>query len=75
VWRRGSVVASLLLDITAIALFEQSDLAGFSGCVSDSGEGGWTITAAIDESAPAPVFRAALYLSALQLPRRRGLCR
>jgi 6-phosphogluconate dehydrogenase len=61
VWRRGSVVASWLLDLTAIALFEQSDLAGFSGHVSDSGEGRWTITAAIDESTPAPVLSAALY--------------
>jgi 6-phosphogluconate dehydrogenase len=61
VWRRGSVVASWLLDLTAIALFQQSDLAGFSGRVSDSGEGRWTITAAIDESAPAPVLSAALY--------------
>ena len=61
VWRRGSVVASWLLDLTAVALFEQSDLSGFSGRVSDSGEGRWTITAAIDESAPAPVLSAALY--------------
>jgi 6-phosphogluconate dehydrogenase len=61
VWRRGSVVASWLLDLTAIALFEKSDLAGFSGRVSDSGEGRWTITAAIDESTPAPVLSAALY--------------
>ena len=61
VWRRGSVVASWLLDLTAIALFQQSDLAGFSGRVSDSGEGRWTITAAIDESTPAPVLSAALY--------------
>ena len=61
VWRRGSVVASWLLDLTAIALFEQSDLSGFSGRVSDSGEGRWAITAAIDESAPAPVLSAALY--------------
>jgi 6-phosphogluconate dehydrogenase len=61
VWRRGSVVASWLLDLTAIALFEQSDLSGFSGRVSDSGEGRWTITAAIDESTPAPVLSAALY--------------
>jgi len=61
VWRRGSVVASWLLDLTAIALFEQSDLAGFSGHVSDSGEGRWTVTAAIDESVPAPVLSAALY--------------
>ena len=61
VWRRGSVVASWLLDLTAIALFEQPDLANFSGRVSDSGEGRWTIMAAIDESTPAPVLSAALY--------------
>jgi len=61
VWRRGSVVASWLLDLTAIALFQQPDLAGFSGRVSDSGEGRWTVTAAIDESVPAPVLSAALY--------------
>jgi 6-phosphogluconate dehydrogenase len=61
VWRRGSVVASWLLDLTAIALFQQSDLSGFSGHVSDSGEGRWTVTAAIDESTPAPVLSAALY--------------
>ena len=61
VWRRGSVIASWLLDLTAAALFEQPDLAKFSGHVSDSGEGRWTIMAAIDESAPAPVLSAALY--------------
>jgi len=61
VWRRGSVVASWLLDLTAGALFEQPDLAKFSGRVSDSGEGRWTITAAIDESVPTPVLSAALY--------------
>ncbi len=61
VWRRGSVVASWLLDLTAIALFQKSDLSGFSGRVSDSGEGRWTVTAAIDESTPAPVLSAALY--------------
>ncbi len=61
VWRRGSVVASWLLDLTAIALLEQPDLARFSGHVSDSGEGRWTITAAIDEGAPAPVLSTALY--------------
>jgi len=61
VWRRGSVVASWLLDLTAISLLEQPDLAGFSGRVSDSGEGRWTLQAAIDESAPAPVLSAALY--------------
>ena len=60
-WRRGSVVASWLLDLTAIALFEQPDLANFSGRVSDSGEGRWTIMAAIEESSPAPVLSAALY--------------
>jgi len=61
VWRRGSVVASWLLDLTAGALFEQPGLAKFSGRVSDSGEGRWTITAAIDESVPTPVLSAALY--------------
>jgi 6-phosphogluconate dehydrogenase len=61
VWRRGSVVASWLLDLAAIALIKQPDLATFSGSVADSGEGRWTITAAIDEGAPAPVLSAALY--------------
>ncbi len=61
VWRRGSVIASWLLDLTAIALLEQPDLAGFSGRVADSGEGRWTITAAIEEGTPAPVLSAALY--------------
>jgi 6-phosphogluconate dehydrogenase len=61
VWRRGSVVASWLLDLTAIALARQPDLADFSGRVSDSGEGRWTITAAIEEGAPAPVLSAALF--------------
>jgi 6-phosphogluconate dehydrogenase len=61
VWRRGSVVASWLLDLTAIALFEQPDLAKYSGRVSDSGEGRWTILAAVDEGAPATVLSAALY--------------
>jgi 6-phosphogluconate dehydrogenase len=61
VWRRGSVVASWLLDLTAIALLESPDLASFSGRVSDSGEGRWTILAAIDEGAPAEVLTAALY--------------
>lgn len=60
-WRRGSVIASWLLDLTALALLKQPDLNDFSGRVSDSGEGRWTITAAIDESAPAPVLSAALY--------------
>jgi 6-phosphogluconate dehydrogenase len=61
VWRRGSVVASWLLDLTATALLEQPDLADYAGRVSDSGEGRWTITAAIDEGTPAPVLSAALY--------------
>ncbi|HTQ95192.1 MAG TPA: decarboxylating 6-phosphogluconate dehydrogenase [Candidatus Acidoferrum sp.] len=61
VWRRGSVVASWLLDLTAIALFEQPKLDNYSGRVSDSGEGRWTILAAIESTAPAPVLSAALY--------------
>jgi 6-phosphogluconate dehydrogenase len=61
VWRRGSVVASWLLDLTAGALAADPRLAKFSGRVSDSGEGRWTIKAAIDEAAPAPVLSAALY--------------
>jgi 6-phosphogluconate dehydrogenase len=61
VWRRGSVVASWLLDLTAIALLESPDLAGFSGRVSDSGEGRWTIQAAIDQGTPADVLTASLY--------------
>jgi 6-phosphogluconate dehydrogenase len=61
VWRRGSVIASWLLDLTASALFKQPDLKNFSGRVSDSGEGRWTITAAIDEGCPAPVLSEALY--------------
>ncbi len=61
VWRRGSVISSWLLDLSALALLEQPDLAGYAGRVSDSGEGRWTITAAIDEGTPAPVLSAALY--------------
>jgi 6-phosphogluconate dehydrogenase len=61
VWRRGSVVASWLLDLTAISLFEQPNLANYSGRVSDSGEGRWTILAAIESAAPAPVLSTALY--------------
>ncbi len=61
VWRRGSVIASWLLDLTAIALAKSPDLANFSGRVSDSGEGRWTITAAIDEGAPVPVLSSALF--------------
>ncbi len=60
-WRRGSVVASWLLDLTATALLEDPALAKFGGRVSDSGEGRWTITAAIDEAVPAPVLTTALY--------------
>ena len=86
VWRRGSVVASWLLDLAARALIESPDLEKFGGHVSDSGEGRWTIRAAIDESVPAPVLSAALYerfssrgedefadklLSALRYPVRR----
>jgi 6-phosphogluconate dehydrogenase len=61
VWRRGSVVASWLLDLTAAALFESPTLSEFAGRVSDSGEGRWTSIAAIDEGVPAPVLTAALY--------------
>ena len=61
VWRRGSVISSWLLDLTAISLLDSPDLAKFAGRVSDSGEGRWTITAALDESVPAPVLSAALY--------------
>lgn len=61
VWRRGSVIASWLLDLTAGALLAQPDLAGFAGRVSDSGEGRWTLKAAIDEATPAPVLSAAVY--------------
>ncbi len=60
-WRRGSVVASWLLDLSAQALLGDPGLDGFSGHVSDSGEGRWTITAAIDEGVPAPVLSTALY--------------
>lgn len=61
VWRRGSVVASWLLDLTAEALAEDPPLAAFSGVVADSGEGRWTVQAAIEESVPAEVLTAALY--------------
>ncbi|MGD9703489.1 MAG: phosphogluconate dehydrogenase (NAD(+)-dependent, decarboxylating) [Acidimicrobiia bacterium] len=61
VWRRGSVVASWLLDLTATALHDDPRLDGFAGRVSDSGEGRWTVHAAIDEGVPVPVLSAALY--------------
>jgi 6-phosphogluconate dehydrogenase len=60
-WRRGSVIGSWLLDLTANALQKDADLAAYSGRVSDSGEGRWTIEAAIDEAVPTPVLSAALY--------------
>ena len=61
VWRRGSVIASWLLDLTATALLKDPSLSSFAGRVSDSGEGRWTITAAIDEGVPVHVLTAALY--------------
>ena len=61
VWRRGSVIASWLLDLTAASLVKDPDLSQFSGRVSDSGEGRWTVKAAIDEAVPIPVLSAALY--------------
>ncbi|WP_437682710.1 phosphogluconate dehydrogenase (NAD(+)-dependent, decarboxylating) [Sorangium sp. So ce131] len=61
VWRRGSVVGSWLLDLTAIALTESPELAGYSGFVQDSGEGRWTVMAAIEEAVPAEVLSSALY--------------
>jgi len=61
VWRRGSVVASWLLDLTAASLFEDPDLSGYSGRVSDSGEGRWTVLAAVDEGVPLHVLSAALF--------------
>ncbi|MBV9287383.1 MAG: decarboxylating 6-phosphogluconate dehydrogenase, partial [Hyphomicrobiales bacterium] len=61
VWRRGSVIGSWLLDLTASALRQDSDLKQFTGRVSDSGEGRWTLRAAIDEGVPAPVLSAALF--------------
>ena len=61
VWRRGSVIASWLLDLTAAALIEDPQLSKFTGRVSDSGEGRWTIKAAIDEAVPVPVLASALF--------------
>jgi len=60
-WRRGSVIASWLLDLCAMEFIKNSDLSNFAGSVSDSGEGRWTLTAAIEEGSPAPVLSAALY--------------
>ena len=60
-WRRGSVVSSWLLDLTAAALHDSPDLSGFAGRVADSGEGRWTVQAAVEEGVPAPVITAALY--------------
>jgi 6-phosphogluconate dehydrogenase len=61
VWRRGSVIASWLLDLTAAAMVKDPELSAFAGRVSDSGEGRWTIKAAIDEAVPVPVLTTALY--------------
>ncbi len=61
VWRRGSVISSWLLDLTAMALIEDPELKGYSGFVQDSGEGRWTIQAAVEEAVPAEVLSAALY--------------
>ncbi len=61
VWRRGSVIGSWLLDLAAIALLSEPDLQSYIGRVSDSGEGRWTVAAAIDEAVPAPVLSTALY--------------
>jgi 6-phosphogluconate dehydrogenase len=60
-WRRGSVIASWLLDLCAMEFVENPDLSNFAGSVADSGEGRWTITAAIEEGTPAPVLSTALY--------------
>jgi 6-phosphogluconate dehydrogenase len=61
VWRRGSVIGSWLLDLTAKAMWRDPELAAFGGHVADSGEGRWTIQAAIDEAVPVPVLSAALF--------------
>src|SRR5690606_5920886 len=61
VWRRGSVITSWLLDLTASALAEDGDLSSYSGHVEDSGEGRWTLLAAIEQAVPAEVLSAALY--------------
>ena len=72
VWRRGSVIASWLLDLTAAGLVKDPDLSQFAGRVSDSGEGRWTIKAAIDEAVPVPVLSAALY-QRFSFARRGGV--
>jgi 6-phosphogluconate dehydrogenase len=61
VWRRGSVISSWLLDLTAEALYQTPDLDEYAGHVSDSGEGRWTIQAAVEEGVPAPVLAASLF--------------
>src|SRR5262249_12274014 len=61
VWRRGSVIASWLLDLTAASLVKDPELTGFAGRVSDSGEGRWTIKAAVDEAVPGAVLSAGLF--------------
>jgi 6-phosphogluconate dehydrogenase len=61
VWRHGSVIESWLLDLTAMALKEQPDLSGYSGVVQDSGEGRWTVEAAIEEAVPVPILAGALF--------------
>jgi 6-phosphogluconate dehydrogenase len=61
VWRRGSVISSWLLDLSAAALVKDPDLSGYSGFVQDSGEGRWTVEAAVEEAVPANVITAALY--------------
>jgi 6-phosphogluconate dehydrogenase len=61
VWRRGSVIASWLLDLTADALAKSPDLKEFTGAVDDSGEGRWTVNAAIEEAVPAPIITEALF--------------
>jgi 6-phosphogluconate dehydrogenase len=60
-WRRGSVVGSWLLDLTALALLENPTLSNYSGYVQDSGEGRWTVMAAVEQAVPADVLTAALY--------------
>ena len=78
VWRRGSVIGSWLLDLTAMALAENPTLSNFTGSVQDSGEGRWTVEAAIEEAVPAEVLTSALYTrfrSPRSMPSRRRCCR